>query len=392
MKKSIFGGILTFFILLMVLFVGMFLGNEFDFFQGTERKIEYIVTERGEKEKKEEYEPILEHERAVIGVVEENIPAVVNIVASKYVEYVEFPFSDFFFFPQEPEVKERLQTEQGTGFIISEDGLILTNKHVVEDKDANYTLFLSTGEKFEGKVLARDPMQDLAVLKIEGNNFPSVSIGDSESVRVGQTAIAIGNALGEFQDTVSVGVISGIGRRVVARGRMTAEVLDDVLQTDAAINFGNSGGPLLNLEGQVIGINTATAMHAEGIGFAIPINSARRAIDGAKKDGRIVYPFLGISYVIVDREMKERENLEVDYGALIVSGERQTPAVRPGSAADKAGLRSGDIILEFENEKITTQNSLARIIAKYDPKDEIKMKVLRNGEEIIINAVLGEIE
>ena len=388
MKKGILSGIMTFFVLLGVLFAGMFLGGEVSLFEREEGGAE---KERDESVKGGDYEPFLEHEQMVINVIEENLPAVVSIVASKYVEYLDFPQKDFFFF-QEPEIKERLQTEEGTGFLISEDGFILTNEHVVGDENAEYTVFLSTGEEKDAQVVARDPLQDLAVLKIEGNDFPTVTIGDSDTVRPGQTAIAIGNALGEFRNTASVGIISGVDRRVVARGGYTAEVLDDVIQTDAAINFGNSGGPLLNLKGEVIGVNTATTVRAEGIGFALPINRARRAMEGAKEDGRIVYPFLGVHYVIIDSEIKREKDLPVDYGALIVYQRGEGRAIVPGSAAEKAGIREGDIILEFEGEKITKNNSLARVITRYNPGDTVEIKVLRGNEEKNLEATLGEID
>ncbi len=384
MLKNILSALITFFVLLAFLFVGMFIGgDDFAFFQKSGEEVE---------KEKEVYEPFLEHEKRVIEVVEENIPAVVNVVVSKHVEYLEFPRGGLFFFEGEPETREREETEEGTGFIISEDGLILTNKHVVKDENADYTVFLSGGEKFEAEVLARDPMQDIAVLKIEGDEFPTVRIGDSDTVRLGQTAIAIGNALGEFQNTVSTGVISGTGRRIVARGGYTVEVLDDVLQTDAAINFGNSGGPLLNIKGEVIGINTATMMYAEGIGFAIPINRAERAIKGAMENGRIVYPFLGVHYLIVNEEIQKKENLPVDYGAMVSSGVEGEGAVVPDSAAERAGIKEGDIILELEGEKITVENSLARIITRYNPQDEVELKILRGEREMNVKATLGEIE
>jgi S1-C subfamily serine protease len=387
MKNNVLAIVKTVLILFTTLAVGIFIGGtEINFFKEVEEKIEQIEEK---KEEKKEYEPLLEHERAVISVVESNIPAVVSIVATKYVEYIDYSVSDFFLLV--PEVRERLQEEQGTGFIIQEDGVILTNKHVVADENAKYTVFLSTGEKFDADVLARDPIQDLAVLKIDGENLPIVTIGDSDTVRAGQTAIAIGNALGEFQNTVSAGIISGIGRRIIARGGHTAEVMDDVLQTDAAINFGNSGGPLLNLKGEVIGINTATMISAEGIGFAIPVNKAKRAIQGAVKEGKIVYPFLGVRYIIIDKKIKEEENLKVDYGAFVVSGAGREVAVTPNSAAEKAGIKEGDIILEINKEKITLENTLAQIITKYNPQDKIELKILRGEIEMIIEVILGEI-
>ncbi len=381
MKKGILAGFATFLILLAVLFAGMVIGGNFFDFGRVEEK---------EEEEKKEYEPVLDHERAVIEVVEKNIPAVVSIVATRYVEDIRVPFRELFLLPEDYEERERLETEHGTGFIISQDGLILTNRHVVGDEGAEYTVFLSTGEMVEAEVLVRDPVQDLAVLKIEKEDLPTVAIGDSDTVRPGQTAIAIGNALGEFDDTVSVGVISGTGRRVVARGRVGTEVLHDVIQTDAAINLGNSGGPLLNLEGEVIGINTATAMHAEGIGFAIPVNRAKRAVEAAREGKEIAYPFLGVRYVMVDSEVKRERNLPVDYGALIISGGPGEEAVYYGSAADSAGLREGDILLEFDEEKLTKENHLATVITRYYPGDEVDLKVLRGDKEKEMRITLGE--
>ncbi len=381
MKNNILSVVKTILILFTVLIMGMFIGGkDFFFVEKVEEKIEDF-------EEKKEYEPFLEHEKAVINVVEKSVPAVVSIVSSRYVEYLDF--SNFFF--SSPEVKERLQEEQGTGFIIEKNGLILTNKHVVGDENAKYTVFLSTGEMYDAEVLARDPLQDLAVLKIEGEDFPVISIGDSDTVRSGQTAIAIGNVLGELQNTVSVGVISGIGRRITARGGYNIEVLDDVIQTDAAINFGNSGGPLLNLKGEVIGINTATMISAEGVGFAIPINRTKRVIDGAIKNEEVIYPFLGVRYVIVDPKIKEENDLKINYGALVV-GNPEEPAISPGSSAEKAGIKEGDIILEINGEKITTKNTLTKIIADYNPKDEVEMKILRDEEEMEISVILGEIK
>jgi S1-C subfamily serine protease len=390
MKKGILAGITTFLVLASILFAGMFIGEQFSIFERAEERKEEATKEREAEEKR--YKPSLEHEEMIISVVEENLPAVVSIVSERKVMHLDFPRSDIFHFFEEIEREERLEVEQGTGFIISSDGLILTNKHVVVDENAKYNVFLSSGERLEAEVLARDPMQDLAVLKVERENLPTVTIGNSDGVRPGQTAIAIGNALGEFKNTVSVGVVSGVGRRITAYGGQTVEILDDVIQTDAAINFGNSGGPLLNLKGEVIGINTATMTRAEGMGFAIPINKAKRAIEGAKTEGRIVYPFLGVRYLIVDENIKEEEGISVDYGAIVIGGGRGRPAIVPDSAAEEAGIRERDIILEIDGKKITKEKTLAMIITEYNPGEEIELKILRNDKEFTINVVLGEID
>lgn len=329
-----------------------------------------------EKEIVREYLPQTSQEEAIIKVVKEVSPAVVSIMKG--------------------------ETEGGTGFIVSEDGMILTNKHVVLDEETEYTIFTNDGRKFSAKVLARDPIQDLAVLGIEqekavdGNgefvleSFPIVKLGDSDKLESGQTVIAIGNALGEFRNTVSVGVISGLGRKITASGGGFVEILEDVIQTDAAINKGNSGGPLLNLRGEVVGINTAMALEAQSIGFAIPINKAKKDIEQVKTIGKIVYPFLGIRYVLISEKVKEENDLPVDYGALIIDGEPGESAIWPDSAAEKAGLKEGDIVLEFNDEKITTENTLAKIIVKYNPGDEIVLKILRGAEEISVEVTLDE--
>ncbi len=364
-----------------------------------------------------EYLPQASQEEAVIKTVKEISPAVVSIIISKdlpiFEEYYYEPFKEFeeFFGPgpfefEVPQYRqkgtEKKQIGGGTGFIISENGMILTNKHVVLEEDAEYTVFTNDGKKFPAKVLAKDPVQDLALLKIEQEKkindegevlletFPVVKLGDSDKLEMGQTVIAIGNALGEFRNTVSVGVISGLGRKITASdGSGFVEVIEDVIQTDAAINKGNSGGPLLNIRGEVVGINTAMALEAQSIGFAIPINKAKKDIEQIKTLGKIVYPFLGIRYVLINEKVKEENDLTVDYGALIISGEGE-PAITPGSAAEKAGLKEGDIILEFNNEKITVENSLAKIIMKYNPGDEVVLKILREGQEKIIQATLDQ--
>jgi S1-C subfamily serine protease/glycosyltransferase involved in cell wall biosynthesis len=358
-------------------------------------------------EKPEEFIPYLpqtSQEEAIIKVVKEASPAVVSVIISKDIPklklYYEEPFKEFeefFGIPFEfkiPQFKqegfEKKEIGGGTAFFISEDGMLLTNAHVVSDKEADYTVLTNDGKRYSAKVLARDTIRDLAILKVEGNKFPTLKLGDSDKLEIGQTVIAIGNALGEFRNTVSVGVISGLGRRVTASGRNIIETIEDVIQTDAAINRGNSGGPLLNLKGEVIGVNFAMAAGAENIGFAIPINKAKKAIEQVKTKGKIVFPFLGVRYVIIDDQIQKENNLPVNYGAWIVKGKRGESAIFPGSVAEKAGLKEGDIILEFNGEKITTDNSLAKIIMKYNPGDKVTLKILREKKEFLLEVVLGD--
>lgn len=351
-----------------------------------------------------EYLPQTSQEQAIVSVVKEVSPSVVSIIITKDLpiieEYWSSPFEEFFGVPFEFKIPQYRQkgTEKrevggGSGFIISKDGLVLTNKHVVLDENADYTVLTNDGKKYPAEVLAKDPFQDLAILKIKSTkklSLKPVRLGDSEKIQVGQTVIAIGNALGEFRNTVSVGVVSGLGRRVTASGGGFVETIENLIQTDAAINRGNSGGPLLNLAGEVIGVNTAMAQMAENIGFAIPINKAKKDIEQVRAQGKISYPFLGVCWTQVTPELKEQLNLPVDYGALIQKSGNCPYGIFPGSAAQKAGLKVGDIILEWNGKKLTSENSLGKVIQKHNPGDEIVLKILRGGKEKTLKVVLGE--
>lgn len=339
----------------------------------------------------QEYQATVDHERAIIDAVDLVSPAVVSITVSRDISIPERRnfFDDFFdFFESEKKIENR-EVGGGTGFIISSDGIILTNRHLVSETDAQFAVLTNDGQSFTADVLARDPVQDLAILKIDGKDLPTVKIGDSSGIRIGQTVIAIGNSLGEFRNTVSVGVVSGLGRSISATDGRTVEVLEDVIQTDAAINRGNSGGPLLNLKGEVIGINTAVAIDAQSIGFSIPINKAKRMIESVLDDKELVYPFLGVRYMMIDPLLVKDKELTVDYGALIISSDNE-PAIDKGSAADKAGLVEGDIILEVDGKAINSDNYLAGAIQEFNPGDTIELKVIRNKKEMAIKVTLGE--
>jgi S1-C subfamily serine protease len=367
------------------------------------------------------------YEQAIIDAAKNVSPSVVSIVISKNVPVYEQqfvnpfgdgsinPFGDLFPSFQIPQQVQKGTEYQeigaGSGFIVSEDGLVLTNKHVVSDSAADYTVFTNDGEKYPAKVLALDPVQDLAVIKIQSESvaetelplqagltaktakkFQPVILGDSAGIQIGQTAIAIGNSLGQFRNTVSVGVVSGLGRTISASdGTGTiSETLEDIIQTDAAINSGNSGGPLLNLKGEVMGINTAIAQGAQSIGFAIPINMAKKDIVQVEKNNKIVYPFLGVRYVLIDDQVKQKYKLSIDYGALVIKGDKEEAAVTSGSAADKAGIKEKDIILSINGDKITTDNSMAKIIQKHNAGDKVVLHILRADKEQDINVTLGE--
>ena len=240
--------------------------------------------------------------------------------------------------------------------------------------------------------MAKDSLIDIAILKIDGKNLPYLELGDSSQIELGETVVAIGNPLGEFEDTLSAGIISGLSRKITAYGGlpMRATSLRGLIQTDAAINPGNSGGPLVNIEGKPIGINTAMVMGAQNIGFAIPINYARKTLEEVLKYGKIQRPFLGIRYFVLNKEISQANKLPVDYGALIVRENLGEKAIVKNSAADKAGLKEYDIILELNGEKINEENPLTDILQKYKIGEEISLKILREGKEMNAKLKLEE--
>ncbi|PIR89860.1 hypothetical protein COS93_00275 [bacterium (Candidatus Gribaldobacteria) CG07_land_8_20_14_0_80_33_18] len=334
----------------------------------------------------------------IINTVKKVLPAVVTISISKYLEVFESPFGflgeELFGLPQ----KKKIKIGGGSGFIIDKDGIILTNRHVIADENAEYVVILPNGEKFRPKILFCDAISDVGILKIntKKNNLPIIGMGDSSKLDLGQTVIAIGNALGLFQNTVSVGVISGLSREIRAADALAGKEtkLRGLIQTDAAINPGNSGGPLVDIEGNVIGINVATVFGAENIGFSLPINNAKKILEEFKKYGRVRQPFLGIRYILLNKILKEKYNLPASFGALVVSEPnlslKTAEAVIPGSPADRAGLMENDVILEMEQEKITPENTLSDILQNFKVGQEIPLKILREGKEKLLKIILTE--
>lgn len=347
---------------------------------------------------------LVQEDSAVINAVESASPAVVSIIVTKdmpkldsffFDPFSSDPFFNPFGFRQEdqpvPETEKR-EIGGGTGFIVDSNGFIITNNHVVNDEEAEYTVMMNDGSKLDAKVLAKDSYFDLAIIKVEKNNLPTVKLGNSESLKIGQTVIAIGNSLGEFRNTVSKGIISGLKRNIDAGdGTGKVEALDEVIQTDAAINPGNSGGPLLNLKGEVIGVNVAMAQGAENIAFSIPINEANKIYKSVKETGKIARPYLGVRYLLINKEIQKQNNLSVDYGALILRGQNPGDlAVIPGSPADKSGLVENDIILEIDEIKINQENDLAKIIRRHGVKDKVRLKILSKGKEKMTDLILEE--
>lgn len=342
---------------------------------------------------------ILVEDSAVIDVVKNSSPGVVSIIISKNIstqrDFFNDPFGFYFNFDQNNNIEEKTKKQQvggGSGFFISKDGLILTNKHVVEDVQAEYSVMTNDGKEYQAKVLARDPIADIAVIKIEGDNFSVIPMGDSDNLQVGQTVVAIGNSLGEFANSVSRGIVSGLKRNLEAGSKLgSQEILSDIIQTDAAINPGNSGGPLLDINGNVIGINVAIAQGAQNVGFALPINQAKMAADQVKQTGKISVPFLGIRYQEINIEMQKENNLPFSYGVIVLGGANITDfGVLPGSPADKAGIVERDIILEIDGQKIDEKNSLSNIIAKHKVGDSINLKVWHKGDTKDVKIILEE--
>ena len=409
-EKSIFSVFLVAlasFLLLLVICLGAlyyFRGEIFGYFakgylqSSTEDK---NGPEGSMTEKIIEKESIFTQEYFVVDAVKKTNPAVVAIVISKevpkYEAYINpnqeqvFPGFPFTIIPElRQNGTEKKEIGGGSGFFVSSDGLIVTNRHVVEDVNAIYTVYTNDGKKHTAKIVDRDPVFDIALLRITATSYPYLSLGNSDSLLTGQTVIAIGNALGEFKNTVSVGVISGLSRSVTAGDAFgKAELLDHVIQTDAAINPGNSGGPLLDLSGRVVGVNVAVVTGSQGIGFALPINMVKGAIESVKSTGKIVRPYLGVRYISINSEVKEANSLPVDYGAWVKSGNNSSAAaVLPGSPADKAGVQAGDIILQVDGVKITEGNNLASILGQKKVGQTVTLRILRAGIEKNIKATL----
>ena len=335
-----------------------------------------------------EKQNLVYEESVIIKVVEDSLPSVVTVGISKVLsteDRLEMdPFNFFEPFKRIPGVEKKVEQNIGSGFIISKDGLIITNKHVVSDDQAGYKVITNNEKEYEVKQIYRDPLNDLAIIKIDANGLKPLKLGDSSKLKLGQLAIAIGTPLGEFTNTITTGVISGLGRGITAGSPFEGfvEKLDNVIQTDAAISAGNSGGPLLNSKGQVVGINTAIAGQGENIGFAIPVNVAKGLIDKFEERGfDYKLPYMGIRYQMVDKQTAILN--KIAEGAYIVE-------VVSDSPAEKAGLKDEDIITEFDGSKINGEDDqgLAKIILEKDVGDSVKIKYVRDGKVITTTITL----
>ncbi|MEK9151493.1 MAG: trypsin-like peptidase domain-containing protein [Patescibacteria group bacterium] len=383
---------------------GLFSPFVMRFYEQQKKAASGIADERNGDNTPQAETGIIAEDEVVADLVEKNAAGVVSIVVSRDVPKMRNFFDDPFGFRggNGSGETQRQRVGSGSGFFVSSDGLIVTNKHVVSDLQADYTVIASGGQEYQATVLARDPGNDIAVLKVEGSprsssgeagsGFPALSLGDSDRIKVGQTVIAIGNPLGEFANSVTRGIISGLKRSVSAGSSFgDTERLTDIIQTDAAINPGNSGGPLFGLSGEVIGVNVAMASGAENIGFALPINQVKRIAQQVEETGKITIPYIGVRYVLLDETIQKANSLPYDHGALIVRGQTVTDfAVIPGSPADKAGLMENDIILEINGEKIDADHPLGNAISKYAVGDEITLKVWHKGDVKDVKVKLEE--
>lgn len=317
---------------------------------------------------------IIQEENAVVSAVENASPSVVAIGATTRILNPFDPFS----------APKSQNSTIGTGFVVSDKGIIVTNKHVVSDPDTKYNVVTKDGNKYEVRKIYRDPVLDLAIVQIDASNLKVLELGDSSKIKVGQTVIAIGNALGKFTNTVTTGVISGLGRRVVAGDPFSGseESLDDLIQTDAAINPGNSGGPLLNSAGQVIGVNVATTEGAQNIGFAIPINSVKKITDEFIRTGSVSRPFLGVSYRFLSKDIAIM--YEMPPGAYIQD-------VVPDSSADQAGIKQGDVITKVDGQAVDSEKKISETISNKKIGDRLDLTVWNDSKERSVTATLQEL-
>ena len=354
----------------------------------------------------------------VIKIVRKVMPAVVSIVISKRLKDLEkeIPKELYAAIPGHPAksgapgaVRAEVQPEYtipdemvdahgmvqvggGSGFIVDPHGLVMTNKHVVNEPDAEYTVILNDGRTLPAEILSRDPINDIAILKIPADRLPCLPLGDASKLQLGQALIAIGNALGIFRNTVSVGIVSGLSRAISAQADPGAapQEMRGLIQTDAAINPGNSGGPIVDRNGRVVGVNAAIVSGAQAIGFAIPVNAARRDLDDLRRYGRIRRPLLGVRYIMIDDDLKTKMKLPVDYGALVLRESPHDAALVPGSPAERAGIREMDIILTLNEEKLDHDHPIQDFLENLNVGDEVHLVILRGEQHIPMKLVLTE--
>ena len=343
--------------------------------------VAYYVGKSSPSNIEQKRQTVVQEGEVIADIAEEVGPSVVSIVTKQQSEVRSLYYGS------------RIRNTQaaGTGVIIDSNGLILTNKHVVPEGTNNVQVVTDDGEVYEdAEIIGRDSLNDLAILKVNNaKDFKPAQLADSDSVRTGQKVIAIGNALGQFQNTVTSGIISGMGRPIEASDESGAgaEQLTNLFQTDAAINSGNSGGPLLNFNGEVIGINTAVAADAENIGFAIPINEAKGIVESVQTTGKVSRPYLGVRYVMLSASTAKELDVSTTRGAYISTDEG---SIVSGSPAEKAGLKPGDIITKVNNITLGNTIPLASAIGRFKVGDTVELTVVRSDKEQKVKATLTE--
>lgn len=343
-------------------------------------------------------------DKQVISTIKKVLPAVVSIAISKHLEDLKKDLPAFApLFNKNKRKKLSLpdllvdprgmvNVGGGSGFVVSPEGLILTNKHVIADPKAEYTVITADGTSHVAVILTRDPIYDVAILKIKASGLPVVRLGDATKLELGESVVAIGNALGLFRNTVSLGIVSGLSRAITAQAdpKSPPQEMRGLIQTDAAINPGNSGGPLVSLDGKAIGINAAVVFGAQNINFAIPINAAKRDLEDLARFGRIRRPLLGVRYLIIDENLQNRLALPVKYGALVMGEGDHGHAVIPGGPADKAGIRNKDIILECNGEKVDKDHPIQDALDNKKVGEILNLSVLRGEKKFAVKLVLAE--
>lgn len=294
--------------------------------------------------------------------------------------------------PEAIDSRGMVKIGSGSGFFVDPSGIILTNKHVITDPQAEYMVITNDDKHYPAEILARDPIDDVAILRIKTSGAPIVKLGDSSCVELGQPVLAIGNALGLFKNTVSSGIISGLSRAIQAAPdpTMPPQEMRGLIQTDTAINPGNSGGPLMNVKGHVIGINAAIVFGAQNLSFAIPINAAKRDLEDVRKFGKIRRPLLGLRYILIDETLKEKMKLPIHYGALVISQGELAPGIIPGSPAAHAGIREKDIILECNGIKIQNGKTPQDFLEELSVGDVLTLTILRGTKKFTIPVTLAE--
>jgi len=376
-------------VLVALFFLLIFLGS-------SDRKLDFSFKNFGNlfkseqpKSSSDEKIHIVSEESVITSVVDKVSPSVVTVSVMRSRSlgsiFEDNQFDPFDLFNSRQNQQQRVEQDIGTGFIVSKDGLIVTNKHVVSDTEAKYRVVTHGDKTYDVEKIYRDPTNDLAIIKIANGNLSPLEMGDSSRIKVGQLAIAIGTALGEFRNTVTVGVISGLGRGITAGSPFEGYVerLDNVLQTDAAINPGNSGGPLLNSAGQAVGVNVAVSAEGQNIGFALPINTVKDVLDQFQKSGgRFERPYLGVRYKMVTRDLALIN--EIPEGAFIQE-------VIEGSPAEKGGIQLEDIITKIDGKKVTEKTGgLAQIIAGKKIGDKVSLEIWRDSDTVSLNVTIGQ--